>query len=345
MISFYDTSTLPTDEMLEATRRATLGDDVYREDPTVNALEAMAAELLGKEASILMPSGTMANLVAIMAHTHPGAEVVLEQESHIVYYETGGVAAVAGCMPLLVGGERGVLHAELVEARLRKRNDHYPLTSLICIENTHNRAGGTITRPEVMEGLRELADRRTLALHVDGARLFNAAVALSIPVRELTVHADSVSVCLSKGLGAPVGSLLGGSSDFVARARHIRKMLGGGMRQAGIIAAAGIVALQQGIDRLQEDHVSARQLARELAAIPGIQVEPDAVETNIVLASTAPAGLKTDRLVERLRADYDIRASARPPHFVRFVTHRGIGMSEIRALGAAIREILGDAES
>ncbi len=344
MISFYDTSTLPTDEMLEAIRRATLGDDVYREDPTVNTLEAMAAELLGKEASILMPSGTMANLVAIIVHARHGDEVVLERESHIVYYETGGVAAIAGCMPLLVNGERGVLRAELVEARLRKRNDHYPPTSLICIENTHNRAGGTITRPEIMQELRELADRRTLAIHVDGARLFNAAVALSIPVRELTENADSVSVCLSKGLGAPVGSLLAGSSDFVARARHIRKMLGGGMRQAGIIAAAGIVALQQGIDRLHEDHASARLLARELAAIPGVQVDPDVVETNIVLASTAPAGLKTDRLVERLRADYDIRASARPPHVVRFVTHRGIGKSEIGALVAAIREILDDAE-
>lgn len=340
MISFYDTSTLPTDEMLDAMRAAELGDDVYGEDPTVNELEAMAAEILGKEASVLMPSGTMANLAAIMAHTRRGDEIVLEKEAHIVHYEAGGMAAIAGCMPLLVKGRRGVLSADLVEPKLRKPNEHFPPSSLICIENTHNRAGGTITRPAVIEGLGDLAERRGVAVHVDGARLFHAAVALGIPVSELVTRADSVSVCLSKGLSAPVGSLLAGSRAFVARSRRARKMLGGGMRQAGVIAAAGLVALQKGIDRLSEDHVNAQRLASELAAIPGLRVDSDTVETNMVLVDTAPAGIRADRLVARLRADYDIRASARPPYIVRFVTHRHIGATEIGALVEALMKIL-----
>ena len=189
MISFYDTSTLPTEDMLDAVRHARLGDDVYGEDPTVNELEAMAAEMLGKEASVFMPSGTMANLAAIIAHTERGDEVVLEEEAHIVYYEVGGISAIAGCIPLQVKGDRGVLSADLVEEKLRKPNIHYPRTSLVCVENTHNRAGGTITPPEVMLGLRELADRWGLRVHVDGARIFNAAVALGIPVSELVEHA------------------------------------------------------------------------------------------------------------------------------------------------------------
>lgn len=342
-ISFYDTSTLPTEEMLEAMRTATLGDDVYGEDPTVNELEAMAAEILGKEACVFLPSGTMANLAAIIAHARRGDEVVLEEEAHVVYYEAGGVAAVAGCMPLLVKGDRGVLRAEMIESVLRKPNDHYPPTSLICVENTHNRAGGTITRPEVMAGLRELADRRGLRIHVDGARIFSAAVALGVPVNELAADADSVSVCLSKGLSAPVGSILAGSGRFVGRARRARKLLGGGMRQAGVVAAAGIVALQKGIDRLREDHVMARRLADELSKIPSLLVDPEAVETNMVLVDTSRAEVRSEKVVERLRADYGIRASARPPSTVRFVTHRHIGEAQVAAAVEALRDIVSDA--
>lgn len=341
-ISFYDTSTLPTEEMLEAMRTATLGDDVYGEDPTVNELEAMAAEILDKEACVFLPSGTMANLAAIIAHVRRGDEVVLEEEAHIVYYEAGGVASVAGCMPLLVKGDRGVLRAETIESVLRKPNDHYPPTSLICVENTHNRAGGTITRPEVMAGLRQLADRRGLRIHVDGARIFSAAVALGVPVSELTADADSVSVCLSKGLSAPVGSILAGSGSFVGRARRARKLLGGGMRQAGVVAAAGVVALQKGIDRLREDHVMARRLADGLSKIPSLLVDPEAVETNMVLVDTSGAELRADKVVERLRADYGIRASARPPSTVRFVTHRHIGETQVAAAVEALKEILAE---
>ncbi|MGH2985165.1 MAG: threonine aldolase family protein [Solirubrobacterales bacterium] len=341
MISFYDTSTLPTEEMREAMRTAPLGDDVYGLDPTVNELEALAAEALGKEASVFMPSGTLANLAALLAHVRRGDEVVLEQDAHVVYYEAGGIAAVAGCMPLLVKGERGVIHPELIEPVLRRANVHYPPTSLIWVENTHNRAGGTITRPEVMEELRELADRRRLRLHVDGARLFHAAVALGAPASDLVAHADSVSFSLSKGLSAPVGSLLAGSTEFVASARRARKMLGGGMRQAGVVAAAGIVALRSGIHRLADDHARARDIAHRLSAIRGLAVDPSDVETNMVLVDTSGSGIPAAEVVQRLRADHDIRASATRPYSVRFVTHRQIGGAEVTALADALTETVG----
>jgi threonine aldolase len=337
-ISFYDTSTLPTEEMLDAMRCARLGDDVYHEDPTVNELEVVAADLLGKEASIFMPSGTMANLVAVMCQCHHGDEAVVEAESHIMYYETGGMAAVAGVMPLPIVGDHGVLRAELVEPALRKPNQHYPRTSLLCVENTHNRAGGTITRPEVMRELRELCDRWDLHLHVDGARIFNAAVALDIPVRELVAEADTIWFALSKGLSAPVGSVLLGSREFVDRARRTRKMLGGTMRQAGVLAAAGLVALRTGTERLGEDHKTAQDLARRLEMIPGIGVEPDHVETNMVLIETSGIGMRAEEMVAALKLR-GIRSSARPPSTVRFVTHRQIGGPEINVLVDALADI------
>jgi threonine aldolase len=338
-ISFYDTSTLPTEEMLEAMQLARLGDDVYHEDPTVNALEETAAEMLGKEAGIFMPSGTMSNLVAVMVHTRHGDEVVVEPGAHIMYYETGGISAVAGVMPLAIEADRGILRAALVEPRLRRPNQHYPRTSLLCVENTHNRAGGSITPPTVMHELRELCDRWGLRLHVDGARIFNAAVALGISARDLVADADSVWFALSKGLSAPVGSVLLGTRDFVDEARRKRKMLGGSMRQAGVLAAAGLVALQHGVDRLAEDHARARALARRLATIPGLGVEPEQVETNMVLVDTHNTGLQADQLVAELKRR-GIRASSRPPYTVRFVTHRHIGDAQIEALIAALREIV-----
>jgi threonine aldolase len=340
VIAFYDTATLPTEEMLEAMRVAPLGDDVYHSDPTVNELEAMAAELVGKDAAVLVPSGTMGNLAAVMALTSRGDEVVVEREAHLAYYEAGGLATVAGCMPMLVPGDRGVLRAQDVEAHLRKADENYPPTSLLCVENTHNRAGGTITSPKVMAELRELADRYGLRIHLDGARIFNAAVALAIPTRELAADADTVMFCLSKGLSAPVGSILAGPAADIAQARRARRMLGGGMRQAGVIAAAGIVALQKGIERLSEDHETALALARRLAALPDIGVEPQAVETNMVLVDTERANLPAEKLVGRLRAEFDIRASARPPYTVRFVTHRHIGTAEVSTLVEAMTHIL-----
>ena len=338
MISFYDTSTLPTQDMLDAIASARLGDDVYGLDPTVNELEAVAAGLMGKEAAVLMPSGTMANLAAVLSWTRPADEVVVEAEAHLVYYEAGGISAVAGCIPLGVPGERGVLRAEEVERHLRRPDQHYPHTSLLCVENTHNRAGGTVTPVAVMKELRELCDARGLALHVDGARIFNAAVALDIPAADLVADADSVSFALSKGLSAPVGALLGGTAEFVGRARRARKMLGGGMRQAGVIAAAGLVALRTGIGRLREDHEQARQLAARLAALPGLTVSP--VETNFVMIDTAAWGIGAAQLVAELKS-HGIAASARPPYTVRFVTHRQVGDAEAGTLVAALREISG----
>ncbi len=320
-------------------RTAKLGDDVYHDDPTVNELEEFAAALLGKDAAIFMPSGTMANLAAVMAHTRHGDEIVAEAEAHILYYEAGSVAAIAGIMPLSIAGETGVLRAEVIKPRLRQPDQHYPPTTLLCIENTHNRAGGTITRPEVMRELRALCNQRGLKLHIDGARIFNAAVALGIPARELVVDADSVCFALSKGLSAPVGSLLAGSTEFVARARRARKMLGGSMRQAGVLAAAGIVALHTGINRLAEDHQMARYLAERLAVIPGLQVNVAAVETNMVLIDTRETCLQADQLVAVLK-EQGIKASARPPSIVRFVTHRLIGEEEVEVLCRILTAIL-----
>jgi len=339
IVSFLDTATLPTVAMLDATREAVLGDDVYGQDPTVRELERLAAGLLGHEAAVLMPSGTMANLVALMVHCRPGDEVVVEAFAHLVWAESGGMAAVAGCMPLLVEGERGILRSELIERHLRPSDQHNPRTTLVCVENTHNRAGGTITTPTVMRELRELCDARGLALHVDGARLFNAAVALGVPAAELATTADSVSVALSKGLSAPVGSVLVGSGGFIAQARRARKLLGGGMRQAGGIAAAGIVALRDGVTRLSEDHRFARVLANRLAAFPALRVDPDAVETNIVLCDVAGSGLDGRAFATALM-ERGVHASPRPPHAVRFVTHRLIGGPEVELLIAAIEDVL-----
>ncbi len=339
-ISFYDTSTLPTDEMLDAMRSARLGDDVYGEDPTVNELEALTAAMLGMEASLFLPSGTMANLVAVLAHTRRGDEVVGESSAHLFNYEAGGLAMIAGCMPLLIDGTRGVLTAEHVQPRLRKPNDHYSPTALVVIENTHNRSGGAITPPAVMAGLRELCDKHALRLHVDGARIFNAAVALELPVADLVRDADSVCFCLSKGLSAPVGSMLAGSADLVREARRMRKVLGGGMRQAGVLAAAGIIALRSGVDRLAQDHAMARYLAQELSSIALLDVESEAVQTNIVVVGIGRTKVTVHELVSRLRFGHGIRVSAQPPSLVRFVTHRHIGEEEVAKAVAAIAAIV-----
>lgn len=340
MISFYDTSTLPTQEMLDAIVSAPLGDDVYGQDPTVNELEAVAAGLLGKEAAVLMPSGTMANLAAVVSWTRPSDEVVLEAEAHLLYYEAGGISGVAGCVPLGVPGERGVLRAEEVERHLRHPDLHYPVTRLLCVENTHNRAGGTITPPAVMKELRELCDAHQLALHVDGARIFNAAVALGVSVAALSGPADSVSVCLSKGLSAPVGGLLAGSAEFVTRARRARKLLGGSMRQAGVVAAAGIVALQTGIDRLAEDHQRAQNLADGLRLVGGLRVLTPRPATSFVLVDVTPSGRTSDDVVAGLRR-HGINASSRPPATIRFVTHRQISDDDVATLIKTITEVVG----
>ncbi len=325
---YSDTHTLPTERMREAMRDAVVGDDVSEADPTVNRLERLAAEKVGKRAALFVPSGHMGNLIAAMVHCRHGQEVILESEAHMYYYECGGVAAIAGVMPRLVAGRNGIFGADDVRPLLREPNVHYPRTRLLCVENTHNRGGGTVVPLENLRGLRALAHENKLVMHLDGARVFNAAAALGVNVREITVFFDSVMFCLSKGLSAPIGSILAGTTAFVAEARRMRKRLGGGMRQAGVIAAAGIVALEDMIDRLAEDHANARMLAEGLANLKGYRVDLSTVQTNMVRADISGLGITTAVFLEKLAA-YGIKASGLPPTGVRFVTHRHIRREHI----------------
>jgi threonine aldolase len=337
LVSFFDTATVPTAAMREAMRSAEVGDDVYGRDPTVNALQARAAELLGHEQALFVPTGTMANLAAIMAHAGRGDAVVVEADSHIARAETGGIASVAGCMPLPVSARRGVLDAKAVAGVLAPPDQHRPTPTLLCVENTHNRAGGTVTPPDVMAELRALCDRHGLRLHVDGARLLNAAAALDVEPAALAADADSVCFALSKALGAPAGSVLAGSAEFIDRARHVRKMLGGGMRQAGVLAAAALVALEDWRPRLTEDHQRAERLARRLAAIPGVVVDPDAVTTNIVLCGLDPTGAPAAEVADWLLVR-GIACSTTSAYGLRFVVHHQIGDLEVGRLVEGLAE-------
>jgi threonine aldolase len=336
--SFFDTSSLPTDEMRDAMRAAELGDDVYRTDPTVAALERRAAELFEREAALFVPSGTMANLIAILVHANRGDAVVVEAGSHIAIAETGGLAAVAGCMPIPVEAPRGTITASLLADAVLPEDQHRPRPTLVCVENTHNRAGGTVTRPETMRELAAACHERGLKLHVDGARIFNGAVALGVPVAGLAAGADSVTFALSKGLSCPVGSVLIGSAGFVHEAQRARKLLGGAMRQAGVLAAAGIVALESGVERLADDHRRARELAERLDALPELSVDVAAVETNIVVCDVSGTG-RDARTVAGELEQAGIECAPRPPSALRFVTHRGIGDDEVDLLVAAFAQL------
>ena len=334
-----DTVTLPTDEMREAMNNAEVGDDVYQEDPTVNQLEELAANKLGKKAALFVPSGTMGNLIAVLTHCQRGDEVILETDSHIYYYEVGGMSAVAGVIPRLIIGDNGIPDPQDIKNVLRDENLHYPKTTLICLENTHNRAGGTITPPEIIEEICQLAHQRNIHVHLDGARIFNAAIALNIEPALLTKNVDSVMFCLSKGLSAPVGSILAGSKEFIQSARKNRKMLGGGMRQAGILAAAGIIALEQMMERLKEDHKNARILGEGLANISGIKIDLKTIQTNMVYFDLQESGMDTYQFLPKL-AKYNILGSPRPPTKVRLVTHYGISEEDVYATIKAVREIV-----
>ncbi len=339
-IDLYDTATTPTSAMREAMARAEVGDDVSGEDPTVNRLEEESAALLGKAAALFTPSGTMGNLIGLMVNARPGEEVLLEAESHIMYYESGGIARVAGLMPHPIPSARGILDPEFVRAALRdSHNPHYPTTSLLCVENTHNRSGGTVTDVKVMEKLRALCDENNLRLHLDGSRIFNAAVALNTSAADLSKHADTVMFCLSKGLGAPVGSILAGEKDVIKYARRTRKLLGGGMRQAGVIAAAGLVALDNISERMERDNALARQLAQKLSQIPGILIDMAQVQTNMVMVDTEPCRLPSHELSAQLRTR-GIKVSNRPPYKVRMVTHRHIDEVQVDATVEAVAEII-----
>ncbi|MBI3801974.1 MAG: low-specificity L-threonine aldolase [Deltaproteobacteria bacterium] len=326
-----DTVTLPSPAMREAMYRAELGDDVMGEDPTVNRLEALAAEMTGKEAALLVVSGTMGNLVSVLSHSRRGEEAILGDQSHIFHFEAGGASALGGVVfhPVATG-RFGELDLNGLKNAIRPAatNVHYAPPGVICLESTHNRCGGTILPPTYLQAVRELADAAGIPIHLDGSRIFNAAVALECPVRELTRFADSVQFCLSKGLSAPVGSLVCGSRDFIARARRTRKMVGGGMRQAGIIAAAGIVALTEMVERLAEDHRHARILAEGLVELPGMHLDLDTVQTNLViLGPRAPHPEGPSFAQELARAGVKI-GDIGGGRF-RAVTHYGIAQADI----------------
>lgn len=332
-----DTVTLPTPAMRQAMFEANLGDDVYGEDPTINRLEELAAKIMGKEAALFVPSGTMANLVCLLAHCNRGDEVIMGHIAHTFLFEAGNSAAVGGIHPCTVPNQSdGTLNLNDIEAAIRPRyNDHYPPTRLICLENTHNRCGGSVLSLAYMAQVRDLADHYDLAIHLDGARVFNAAVALGVEPSALVQAADTVSFCLSKGLSAPVGSLVCGSQALAQQARRQRKMLGGGMRQAGVLAAAGIVALETMVDRLAQDHTNARRLAEGLSRLPGVVLDPASVPTNIVILELAPDALSPIEFVAGL-AERDIKLSAIGGRRLRAVTHYGIEKEDIdRAIEAA----------
>ncbi len=335
-----DTVTLPTPAMREAIYRAEVGDDVFGEDPTVNRLEEMAAQRLGKEAALYVVSGTMGNLVALLTHCGRGDEFILGHISHTFLYEAGGSAALGGIHPRTVPNQPdGTLNLADVEAAIRPENVHFPRSRLICLENTHNRCGGAVLTPEYTQAVCDLAHRHGLAVHLDGARVFNAAVALGIDVKELVTDVDSVQFCLSKGLSAPVGSLLCGDEDFIYEARRSRKIVGGGMRQAGVIAAAGIVALEQMVDRMAEDHANARRLAEGLAEMPELAVDLDSVQTNIVIFELVSERLTPAELAARL-AERGVKLLAIEGRRLRAVTHHGIEADDIEIALAAAREVM-----
>lgn len=334
-----DTVTLPSEEMMEAIRSAELGDDVFREDPTVNKLEQLATEKMGKEAALLVTSGTQANLISLICNSNPGELVILEAESHIYWYEVGGISKIAGLLPWPVKSAFGALNPKDVEAAIHPRDIHFPEPALICIENTHNRHGGTIITPTQIKALNEVAQQHNLKFYMDGARIFNAAVALKIDVKNFTKCVDNLMFCLSKSLCCPIGSLLVGTSDFIEKARKIRKVLGGGMRQAGIIAAPGIIALEKMIDRLEEDHRNAKHLAEGISKIEGIQIDLNRVQTNIVCYDIGDLELSAETFVMNLEEN-GILALPLSEKKVRMVTHRGIESEHIEKAIGVIENIV-----
>ena len=332
-----DTVTQPTPEMRAAMADAEVGDDVLGDDPTVGALERRTAEVLGKEACVYMPSGTMTNQVAIRTHTEPGDEIILETEGHSYFFESGGPAALSGVTCRLLRGRRGIFCAEDLRAALRPANEHFPRTKLVCVENTHNRGGGTVWPIERIAEVGAVAREAGLRMHLDGARLWNASVAAGVPEADYARHFDSVSVCFSKGLGAPIGSALAGDEAFIARARRFRKMFGGGMRQAGIIAAGALYALENHRERLAEDHANAQTLVRGLAELDGLDADVDAVETNLVFFRVV--SMPAAELVEKLRAE-GVLVLAAAPDRIRAVTNLMVRREDVAAALAAFARAL-----
>jgi threonine aldolase len=333
-----DTVTRPTAEMRRAMAEAEVGDDVYGEDPTVNLLERRAAEMFGKEAALFVPTGCMGNLIAIKVWTHHGDEVICEERSHVNLYELASMSAIAGCMPRAVRGEDGILTWKQIEAAIRPKIYYDSQTALVCIENTHNMAGGTAYPTAQVEEICAGAHAAGLKVHLDGARIFNAAVTLGESVERMTRGVDSLMFCLSKGLAAPIGSMILGTRGFIEKGRIYRKMFGGGMRQVGVIAAAGLIALEKSPGRLHEDHENARRLAEGIARIPGLHVDPSKVRSNIVIVDCAKSGKTAIEMSGELK-ERGILANETEKYLVRFVTHCDVDGAGIdKALGA-LREI------
>lgn len=336
-----DTVTHPTPAMRQAMAQAEVGDDVYGEDPTVTRLQDMAAAMLGKEAGLFVASGTMGNLVAILAHCQRGDEVILGNKAHTFLYEAGGISALGGVHSCQIPNrEDGTLDPEDIRAAIRPDDAHHPITRLVTLENTQNRCGGVALSVEYTRAVGELAHSRGLSLHLDGARIFNAAIALRTPARNLTEPVDSVTFCLSKALCAPVGSVLCGSQDFIRRAHRLRKQLGGGMRQAGILAAAGVVALETMLDRLAEDHLRAQKLAQGLARLPGMQLDPGTPYTNMVFAGLAPDHSLDARQVAKRLAEHGVRVGVVGQRRFRLVTHYWIDDQAVERALAAFAAVL-----
>jgi threonine aldolase len=338
-----DTVTRPTPEMRRAMAEAVVGDDVYGEDPTVNRLEQRAAEIFGKEAALFVPTGCMGNLISIKVWTHHGNEVICDERSHVNLYELASMSAIAGCMPRIARGEDGILRWKQIEAVIRPKIYYDSQTALICLENTHNMAGGTVYPTSQLEDICDHAHAARLKVHLDGARIFNAATALGDNVATMTRKVDSVMFCLSKGLGAPVGSMVVGSEAFIRQARIYRKMFGGGMRQAGVLAAAGLIALEKSPARLHIDHENARRLAEEIAQIRGLRIDPAKVATNIVIFDCSGIGKTAVELCDELMPR-GIWAQDTALYSVRLVTHCDVDRAGIERALVVLREVAGQAQ-
>lgn len=334
-----DTVTKPSLGMRKAMAEAEVGDDVYHEDPSVNRLEEMVAALYGKEAALYVASGTMANQLAIRAQTHHGDEIIMERTSHPFNSEAGALAALAGVQVNLIDGKRGLMEVEQIKAVVRTPNVHHAPTALICLENTHNRGGGSIWPLDKIRAVQELAHSVEVLMHLDGARLMNACVATGLAPKDYAQYFDSCTLCLSKGLGAPVGSLVIGSKDFIARAHRFRKQFGGGMRQAGILAAAGIYALEHNVERLAEDHLNAKRLAQGIAEIDGLDIDVNAVETNILFFHVRKPGLTVPMLLDRMKAE-GVLMGGTGPHTIRAVSHLDVSKDGIDRAVEVLRKLV-----
>jgi threonine aldolase len=336
-----DTVTHPSPEMRRAMANAELGDDVYGEDPTVNRLQELAADMLGKEAGLFVASGTMGNLVSLLAHTSRGDRVILGDESHVFHNEQGGAAVVGGLVyHTLPTGTYGELPIDRLKSAIQRHDDaHYAVPGVVCLENTHNRCGGTVLSLDYLAGVRQVTEAQQVPLHLDGARLPNAAVALGISMREIAAHFDSVQLDLSKGLAAPVGGVVVGSAAFIKRAHRARKLLGGGMRQAGTIAAAGVVALEQMVERLAEDHLHARILAEGLAELRDVQIDLTTVQSNLVVFQLSPAQWSPTEFIAAMR-EHGVLLGGYAGDRLRFATHYGITRTNIDRTLSVLQQVL-----